>query len=471
MKPSIWAKLALAYLLPTALFFAPVAIVAYRAASIELEAELGKRLAAVAASAATQVRGRYLVDLKPGDEGDRGYQNVLRKLEAIKDATSVARVSIFTRELTSLCDTEPTPLGTHYYLIEADRVELERMFAERVPVSSTLFRAGDRWYKAAYAPVVASPEEDPTIVGGIRVEAPAEYFERLVALQGHIKRYSVVLAVLYIAVSLIVGAIIVRPIRRLTAAAERIGRGDLNAPVEARGRDEIAFLARTLDEMREALRQRNERLQMMLAGIAHEVRNPLGGIEIFAGILRDELAGDAEKLGHVQRIEREVGHLKAVVGDFLDYARRPRPEPVPTDAAGFVEELREVVAADAGAHGVSLRVEAAPGVTLLADPHQLRRAVLNLCRNAVQATPAGGEVRIAVRRDGEGVRLEVADTGKGIPPEELERIFAPFYTTKEKGTGIGLAFVKEIVADHGGTLDVRSEVGKGTTFSITVKAP
>lgn len=470
--PRIWFKLALAYLVPTALFFAPVAFLAYRTAGTELEAELGKRLASIATSTATQIRGKYLLDLQPGEEQERSYLNTRRKLDAVRAATGVARISVFAPDHTSLCDTTPTPIGERYYTLDADNHELERMFAENTAVSSTLFEGSDgRWYKAGYAPLYADDDEaDPKIVGGIRVEAPAEYFERLVGLQSAIKTYSLALAGLYILVSLIVAALIVRPIRRLTRAAERIGQGDLKQPVPVRGRDEIAFLAGTLDEMREALRARNERLQMMLAGIAHEVRNPLGGIELFAGILREELAGDTEKTGHVQRIEREVGHLKAIVSDFLEFARRPKPDLRPTELLPLFDELRDVVAADAGAAGVALRIGAPRALRVAADASQLRRAVLNLLRNAVQATPEGGEVRLqAERADGGQVRVEVGDTGKGIPAEELEKIFAPFYTTKEKGTGLGLAFVREIVADHGGTLDITSEVGRGTTFAILMK--
>jgi signal transduction histidine kinase len=308
--------------------------------------------------------------------------------------------------------------------------------------------------------------EDKTIVAALGVDAPAAYFTRLVALRRQLIRWGALLAGVVILSSLVVATVLTRPIRRLAEASERIGRGDLTHAVEVRGRDELGFLGKTLDEMREALRARDERLQMMLAGIAHEVRNPLGGIELFAGILRDELGADDEKLGHVQRIERELGHLKAVVTDFLEYARRPPAELKATPMAPLLADIRELAMGDAERAGVAIRVEGADGLAARADAGQLRRALLNLTRNAVQATPTGGSVRLAVSRDGGRVAVAVSDTGRGIPSQELEKIFNPFFTTKEKGTGLGLAFVKEIVADHGGTIRVESEVGRGTTFTI-----
>jgi methyl-accepting chemotaxis protein len=380
---SIGVKLALTYLVPTVLLLGALSFVSYRAASSELEAELGKRLAGLAASTATQVRGSYLVVLQAGEESARAYLNTRRKLEAVKATTGVARIYVFRPDLTALCDTGPAPIGAKQYQLELDRHEISRMFATRQAVSSTLFRGSDgRLYKAGYA-VVSASEDDPTVVAAIAVEAPAAYFTRLEALRRHLTTYAAIALVLYVAVSILVALWLSRPLRKLTDAAERIGRGDLDARVPVRGGDEIAFLGVTLDEMRSALRARNERLQMMLAGIAHEVRNPLGGIELFAGILREELGDSPELRAHVGKIEREVGHLKQVVSDFLEYARRPRPELRTVELAPLLDELRELLAADATAAKVTLVVDAAVDTRARADAAQLRRALLNLARNAI----------------------------------------------------------------------------------------
>jgi len=201
---------------------------------------------------------------------------------------------------------------------------------------------------------------------------------------------------------------------------------------------------------------------MMLAGIAHEVRNPLGGLELYAGLLRDALASQPERLEEVARIEREVGHLKAVVNEFLEFARRPalRPEAIPLRP--LFEEIRELASVPGGA---TVTVDAADGLAVRADAAQVRRALLNLARNAVTAA-RGGHVQIAAAALGERIRLEVRDDGPGVPADLREKIFTPFFTTREKGTGLGLAFVREIARDHDSEVVVRDAPGGGSVFSF-----
>jgi signal transduction histidine kinase len=454
----ILGKLLFAFVVPTLVLFGLFGFLSVEAARRSLDDELGLRLTALAAAAATHVRAQYLLDMKPDEPPAPAYVYTQGELRSFARATGVERIAVFRPDLTSLCDTATdVPVGRPYHELELDRHELQRVFAGE-PAASLLFRGTDgRWYKAGYVPL---RDKDGAVVAGLRVEAPAGYFEALGALRARLVGYGVALAAAVVLASVLVAALLTRPLRRLAGAAERIGRGDLVAPVATGGTDEIGVLGRTLEEMRRALHARDERQAMMLAGIAHEVRNPLGGIELYAGILRDELAGDEEKRAHVARIERELRHLTAVVSEFLEYARRPPPELRPVELAPLLEEVAELVQTD----GVT--VATAGDARARADRGQLRRALLNLARNAVQASPAGGRVTLAAARAGERARVDVTDAGPGIARADQDKIFAPFYTTKETGVGLGLAFVREIVADHGGTLEVASEAGRGTTFTV-----
>jgi signal transduction histidine kinase len=202
----------------------------------------------------------------------------------------------------------------------------------------------------------------------------------------------------------------------------------------------------------------------MLAGIAHEVRNPLGGLELYAGLLRDALANQPERLDEVARIEREVGHLKAVVNEFLEFARRPSPRLETVALRPLFDEIRELASTGAPG-GAAVAVDVTDGIAVRADAVQVRRALLNLARNAVAAA-RGGHVQLAAVPQDDRVRIEVRDDGPGVAPDLREKIFTPFFTTREKGTGLGLAFVREIVRDHGGEVAVRDAPGGGSVFSF-----
>src|SRR5262249_38601782 len=146
-------------------------------------------------------------------------------------------------------------------------------------------------------------------------QAPASYFARLDDLRGRLLAWGAGLALVSIAAAAIATLFITRNVRRLAAAAERIGGGDLHAPVAATTRDELGVLAETMERMRVQLAERDAKMQQMLAGIAHEVRNPLAGMTLFAGILRDEVPPDDERRGHVDKIQRELDYLERVVNE------------------------------------------------------------------------------------------------------------------------------------------------------------
>jgi signal transduction histidine kinase len=472
VRVPIMVKLLAAFTVPAALLFGLFAFVAHEVMRQELEAELGTRLAAVAALAATRLTGSNLAELEPGDEQHPIYTGARGRLMEAARATDAARLYVFDRKFRSRVDTAAdVPIGSTYYHAELDRHELGRVFDRGAPVSSVLFQgAGGRLYKAGYAPVYAS-DRDRRVVLAVGVDAPADFFDRLSDLRRNLVIYGVGSALAIVLVAVVVAVLITRPVRQLADAAERIGRGDLARPIARLSRDEIGFLAETMERMRRDLRQRDERMQQMLSGIAHEVRNPLGGIELFSGILRDEIPPGDERRAHVERIEREVSYLSAVVTEFLDYARRPAPDLTAVELAPLAEAICELEQAEAEKNGVALSRQVPERLACLGDPVQLRRALHNLIRNAVQAAAEadGGSVAIRAEPDEDAVRLTVDNSGVPIPEHVRERMFEPFFTTREKGTGLGLAFAREIVLDLGGTIEVDS-TPSGTRFTIRLRS-
>jgi signal transduction histidine kinase len=245
-----------------------------------------------------------------------------------------------------------------------------------------------------------------------------------------------------------------------------MGAGDLESPLPAAGaRGEVETLRHTLEEMREALRARDREREAMLAGIAHEVRNPLGAMALYAGALADDVAGRPEA-AHVARIRQELAGLSRLVEDFLDYARHRPPALEPVEAERLAEEVRDLCRPVADAAGVELRASGAGAFA--ADRHLLRRAALNLVRNAVEASVAGGAVELTVEVAGGQAVVTVLDRGPGLPAEARARLFEPFSTTKAGGTGLGLALARKVAQAHGGTLAVGDREGGGTRARLAV---
>src|SRR5580692_6990016 len=437
---------------------------AHQLARRALEEELGRRLETAAAGAAATILPEQLRAIGPGDEASLTYANVRRRLAAARERLGVRRVLAVTADLSARGDTAGAlALGAQAYELTADRAEIARAAAGR-PAASPLFAGHDGVpYKRAYA-AVGEPGE---VAGLVAVEGNADYPAVLAAFRRSMILAGIVAAIGVLGLTVWIARRISGPVTRLAAAAARLGRGDLDAPIPIETRDEIGVLAQTFEETRAALKARDERTQMMLAGIAHEVRNPLGGMELYAGLLRDALGGQPAWLEEVGRIEREVGHLKTVVNEFLAFARRPAPSLEVVELGPLCDEVRELTRATSGA---AVAVDVPPALRVRADVGQLRRVLLNLARNAATAARDGHVQLAAWPGAAGGVRIEVRDDGPGVPAQLREQIFTPFFTTREKGTGLGLAFVREIVRDHGEEVVVRDAPGGGSVFSFDLPA-
>jgi signal transduction histidine kinase len=230
----------------------------------------------------------------------------------------------------------------------------------------------------------------------------------------------------------------------------------------------------------------------MSAKVSHEVRNPLSSISLNVELLEDELRAlpedrRIEAANLVAAIRSQVDVLSAVTEEYLRFARLPKPKLEVASLAPVIEELADFVREELRARKMVLVVDIPAGLPKLRlDPGQSRQALLNLIRNATEAMPRGGTITLRVnaisnfefrmsdsafRTPHSAIAIEVADTGTGIPPENLDRIFEPFFTNKEGGTGLGLAIARQIAVDHGGNLTCESTPGIGTTFRLTLPIP
>jgi two-component system sensor histidine kinase HydH len=205
------------------------------------------------------------------------------------------------------------------------------------------------------------------------------------------------------------------------------------------------------------------------AGLAHEIRNPLGSVEGAVQILRrPELPTDTRnEFGTLA--QKEINRLKGLLTDFLDFARPQTPKRVPTEPGELLEAVSKLAAETAKMSGIQVRVESVGSVsTVSVDPEQMKQVLLNLVINAIQAMPSGGQIVLRAARTVESVTLEVQDEGVGIPPEDLERVFNPFVTTRPDGTGLGLSIAYQIVSQHGGHIAAQRNPERGMTFRVTL---
>jgi signal transduction histidine kinase len=229
------------------------------------------------------------------------------------------------------------------------------------------------------------------------------------------------------------------------------------------------------DEARR-LRDQNAELAQIAGGLAHEIRNPLSTMRLNLDLLAEEFhevdsPRDKRILQRIDRVRKESHRLENVLEDFLRLVRVKDLHRTPSDLNGIVDELRDFCEPLAASQGVVIRTHYAEDLAPVPlDVDLFKQALLNLIRNAQQAMPQGGELILTTRKDGDSAILDVTDTGSGIPPEALPRVFEPFFSTRPGGTGFGLPYARRIVEAHRGTVQLETAPGKGCKFTIRLPA-
>jgi len=235
---------------------------------------------------------------------------------------------------------------------------------------------------------------------------------------------------------------------------------------EERGSDEIAILSR------------------LAGGLAHEIKNPLSTMAINLALLEEDWQLSASQRGEegaeskprearsarrIQTLKREVQRLENILDDFLHYARGGEVNRAPEDLCAVVREVLEFMEPEHEAQSIRHLIELPVKLPLvLIDADRIRQALVNLFRNSAQAMPEGGDLIVQVQRNGNFVELTVTDTGVGMTPDQVERCFDVYWSTKKGGTGLGLATTRRIVELHDGTISIVSEQGRGTSIAITL---
>jgi signal transduction histidine kinase len=288
--------------------------------------------------------------------------------------------------------------------------------------------------------------------------------------------------------SLWIAAKVSRPIEQLARAAEQVAAGNWETHVPERSRDEVGQLARSFNHMTAQLVSQRERLvqtervaawRELARRLAHELKNPLFPLQLTVENLVRARALPPDEFDEVFResthtLGMEIANLKTIIARFSDFSKMPKPELENIDAKDVIERVRSLyettaAAADPDQLPIRFELELAPEpMPLNVDPELLHRALSNLVLNAMDAMPDGGTLTLSAKPTATHIEVRVSDTGAGLTPEECERLFTPYYTTKQHGTGLGLAIVQSVIADHAGTIAVESRPTGGATFVITL---
>ena len=240
--------------------------------------------------------------------------------------------------------------------------------------------------------------------------------------------------------------------------ARRPGEEPMGTLIEVRDVESRRQLERHLD-----LTSRLAALSRLTSGVAHEIKNPLNAMALQLELLKGKLDGDQPE---VDVIAREIKRLDNVVKTFLSFNRPIELEAKRLDLSDLVSQVIDLVSPDAAAKQIRIDADLKPGVEASGDADLLQQAILNVINNGMESMPQGGTLTVRTLRDGADCRLEIGDSGCGIPPELRDRIFNLYFTTKQHGSGIGLATTFRVVQLHGGTIDFVSQLGKGTTFRL-----
>jgi len=297
------------------------------------------------------------------------------------------------------------------------------------------------------------------------------------------------IAALVFLIALWISALIAReitnPIQKLAAGTQEVAGGNLDYQVNIDARDEVGVLADSFNQMTAKLRHNAEELRRaekaaawreVAQKLAHEIKNPLTPIQLSAERLQRRYHSRPEGYSQVldectQTIINEVGRLRRLLDEFSRLARMPKIEPVPSDLNSIVEKAVKLYGEFP--ENLELAVGYAENLPQISvDPEQMERAFFNIIKNAVEAMDGSGRLfvstQVVVDSENRYIEIEFADTGAGISEEAREQLFTPHFSTKRGGAGLGLAIVQKIITDHGGDVKVKSEEGKGTTFTLRI---
>ena len=407
-----------------------------------------------------------------------------------RSVQSALEAAIYSQDVIDAVIVDPT--GT--VIASSDPVQLGKVLSARTPLNNLIASSGLAQLQAVYNTEQSLEWNQPIALGdqpfgeiriGLSTILVRDDLNQSLAPAAVAAGIALLVAV---ASAMVLAQVVLRPMHVIRSSLSRLGRGDLGATLDLRDQEEFRELGDVFDQVSAQLRaaspeglkpaqlaELSRRIAMvgrLTAGVAHEMKNPLNAMTIHLELLKQKLASGRPASEHVEIIGHEIRRLDERIQGFLKFVRPEEVSFGPVALAPLVASVALAVEPEAQRAGVTIdRACSDPALLVEGDAAQLRDVFLNLAQNAIQAMPRGGRLTFAcAAAANRRVSVRVEDTGVGIAPENLTKIFELYYTTKERGTGVGLSMVYRTVQIHNGDIDVESTVGVGTTFIVTLPA-
>ncbi len=401
---------------------------------------------------------RYLTFLDPLAKDNPAFDYYQRNMQAQADAMLLPNIFIFDDNFKILARAnESQAVGSVDTRLLLNKTEIEALAVGKYSTSLPFKGDDKQWYMWGFYRMNRHH--------WLGIQENASRLERVESLASYFTWISFAGILLTGLIGWVLARSLAKPVEKLISFSQLLGQGKFDTAIPEGIYGELQTLANALDKMRHDLDRHHQEKETMLAQIAHEIRNPLGGMELLAGLVREDLQQQQADSGYIDKILSEIAGLKSLISDYLNYSRpqqaRPEMVNIPEVLADASTDWEQVVSEKEIRLSKMLETD-----TIYFDRHHLRQVLSNLLGNSAQASPKNGEITISATAEGKDVAISVADEGPGISPENIPRIFDPFFTTRDEGTGLGLAICQKLCRENGMEILVENNPESGCTFTF-----
>lgn len=452
------SQIILTFSLLTALMILGIAKTSYNFVKKTYLEQLSEQVQILTQLIANQTETKFLDFINTETENSFAKNYYRKTLQSLTQKTKIHSAFLFSEKFVILANSDSIDFSgkvePRLLLNRKEIFELEQNnFTTSLP-----FKANERWYLWGFYRLSKTH--------WLGVQESANRLEQVEEFGEYFWWFGGIGIILTFLAGWLLAQTLSKPIDKLVHFSSELEAGKFNAQIPPNIKGELLILAKAMDKMREGLSNTQKEKEQMLAQIAHEIQNPLGGIELLAGLVKEDLAKDSQNSNYLEKISREISGLKSLISSYLNFSRPRKPEPQNVSITKIIEESFELLKdkIEIKKPKIQLEIEVEK---IYFDEQQLKQILINLISNSLYAIKTEGVIKIRCTEKHNSIKLEVTDNGNGISELDSTKIFEPFFTNKTEGTGLGLAIAKKICFENNAEISVKNN-SKGCTFTIKV---